>query len=379
MRNFKYNGSKDGTINSEPSFWGSLTDQQLLEKNFETIDPTELIGIVEELPKDQGLPILEFPYDTKLTTGLKVRCIHCKYENYYKGFVFRYENGDRTLVGIDCGEKIYGAHFNQQEYEFNRAKERVEVLKRRTRVQGSWGVFGMEIQNLVDNQGVEIFRLTRSAFLKAVPELAKRALKACHKSNGEMYIEERIPDLFAEMKRDERLEATGQRLDSMTKTQRGQYRKEMASPQPIFKLVPKLLGRIEGQLFFRTDVPWPHEELNKLREFSNVLMLRLSVESKTSRLRQLLDDLDRTIDDIVTQIKVLDSLHDAFGPANLSRLAEWANKTTDMEGSYEAVGSKLTWAPPKWSTKRESRSIEFPSGYSTPDAKPITALKRSLS
>jgi hypothetical protein len=376
MRKLKQDGSEHDLDGAAPSFWGSLTDQQLLEKDFDTIDPTEVIGIVQELPRDRGLPTLEAQYDTKLTTGLKVRCVHCKYENHYKGFAFRYESGAATLVGIDCGEKLYGVHFSKQQYEFNQARERAKNLRRRARVQGSWESLRAELQSLIDHQAVEIFRSTRSAFLKAVPELAKWALNACHKSNGEMYVEERIRDVLAESKRDERLEAMGQRLDSLTKAQRTQYRKEATNPHPIFKLVPKFLGRIEGQAFFRTDLPWPHEELIRLRELSNVLILRLSVENRTYRLRQLLGELDHVIEEIVFQIKVLDSLPDAFGTANLFRLAEWANRTTNMGGSYEAAGSRLTWTPPKWSTKRESPSIEFPSGYATPEATKIAAFKR---
>src|SRR5277367_1741821 len=93
-----------------PSLWRTLTDQELIEAKLDIFDPETLAGLLPDLPSDYMDSVLEAQYDTTTTTGKMVRCIHCKKYNHYHGFVFRTPRDERILVGIDCGEKIYGVH-----------------------------------------------------------------------------------------------------------------------------------------------------------------------------------------------------------------------------------------------------------------------------
>lgn len=70
-------------------------------------DPTAIPDLLERVVPT-ATPSHAIDYNTKLTIGRKIDCAACGHKrNHYKGFLVTFQNGDRALVGIECGEKEF--------------------------------------------------------------------------------------------------------------------------------------------------------------------------------------------------------------------------------------------------------------------------------
>jgi hypothetical protein len=215
--------------------------------------------------------------------------------------------------------------------------------------------------------------------MKAVPALAKLALNSCQRANGEMYIDLKVRDYAGEAKREERQESIRGRLSTLSKTERGKQRRELANHSPIFRYSSRLLGTIADQPFFRTDVTWPHEQLPALSARLHSLMLQLVVDQPTTaKLQSLLTELNRTLDEAICQIEVLDSLSEAFEAANLSHMVQWATAHDRAGVKYYAMGNKIVRELPEWQNRSlgDLMSVEFPPEFRALDQSRISELRR---
>ena len=250
------------------SDWRTLSDQELIDAQFDIFDPEELEGVVLDLPPDYMASVLEGQYDTKKTTGNLVRCIHCKKPNHNHGFVFRTPQGGRILVGIDCGEKIYGVQFNQQQNDFNAARARRDALIARHYALEHGNELWSHAHDLGAHPAVALFKQARSEYLKAFPDLARNVVNACGRDGGALFVDVASRNYEAEAARDSRLDVREERLakELMTKTERGKERRDIAAQRgtPIYKYTPTFIGTLAGQPFFLTTSPPPHTQIPEL-------------------------------------------------------------------------------------------------------------------
>lgn len=115
------------------SFWEGKSDSEILKTTFRHADPEALPHLLAALRVGDEVPELEFEYDTRGTGVGMVRCRHCKKHaaNHNVGFVLRYQDGSRILVGKNCGEKEYGQAFTYRANHFRSAMKRSELLRRK--------------------------------------------------------------------------------------------------------------------------------------------------------------------------------------------------------------------------------------------------------
>jgi hypothetical protein len=194
--------------------WGKLSDSELLEVDFLSKDPSSLPNVLLEIPQTEALPEVEFAYDTSQTIGVKVRCVHCRYENHNRGFVLQFENGDRVLVGGTCGKKRYGADFQTLERDFEAARQRASYLKRRNQTLAHAATFRSALEQLPLHPAFVSYKKTKREFSRSVTALA-RALHDLP-SDGQLYLPTKVRDFEAENRRYERWE---RQMGSLTKTE----------------------------------------------------------------------------------------------------------------------------------------------------------------
>lgn len=99
------NGSEDEDLKAE----ATARRTALIDAGLFVEDPTDTQGLVYPIPPNRDLMMLEVSYDTKETTGEKVRCAVCPtHTKHYRGFIGRLDNDSRALIGINCGESHFG-------------------------------------------------------------------------------------------------------------------------------------------------------------------------------------------------------------------------------------------------------------------------------
>lgn len=70
-------------------------------------DPEADEGLTFPVPAGVKVKELLTSYDTRATTGRKVRCAACRTKTpHYRGFRAELDNGGRANIGIDCGEEV---------------------------------------------------------------------------------------------------------------------------------------------------------------------------------------------------------------------------------------------------------------------------------
>lgn len=375
------NASK--ALPTEVHYWTTLTDDQLLGVAFSADDPTALDNVVLELPPREEIPTVEFAYDTKDSTGRKVRCVHCRYDNHNRGFVLRFKNGRRILVGKDCGKKIYGANFDLTERDFNAARERAGYIRRQRAIRAATPGFVQAMASLLAHPSLMDFRNLRRNFNRCLPELARLTADACCRSGGTMMVEEQVRDLEAEARREEQMDIHADRLAKMTTTARkraidnGSILRSGKKLKPIYRTIPKPVGQIEGAAFFVTTEDPPDEALKVLAPAMVGVLTKLDAERLTnSQYRSVFLEIARKLDDIEHEIERLEAPLAAFEFGNLSRLAEWGTRRAQDGDVYKAELGGITWKTPR---RNELSAVYCPRDYRPPSRQAIRAFRAIVS
>jgi hypothetical protein len=371
------------SLQVETRYWKSLTDEQLLNVSFRADDPASLEGVLHELPLIDETPFVEFAYNTKTGSGQKVRCVHCRYDNHNRGFVLRFRDATRILVGKDCGKKIYGADFDLIEKDFDAAKDRAYYLRCKRSTLAAAPAFRAALESLRSDPALTKFQEVKRRFNTAMSSLARELAKAVQHSDGALYVDDLVRDFEAEARREEQQEILVQQLATMTKTAVRKAREDGRLPRKgaglkfIFKRVPKHVGSIRGQTFFRTDQEPPRERIEQLsvRVLHSLDALPSSTLT-TSQLRVVFRDLSQIVDALVGEIDRLADVLDAFDAGNLARIARWATTRSEDQTVYTATVGQLALDGP---SHEQPRVVRVPADYRPPSREPFMAFRAALS
>ncbi len=363
-------------------YWSSLSDDQLLTTAFRTDDPARLPGIVQILPNTSDMPVVEFAYNTAGAGIGKVRCIHCKYDNHNRGFVLKFDNGTRMLVGKDCGKKIYGADFDAIEKDFNAARDRADFLKMRLALIAHSSTLKTALANLASHPSIAMFAEARRDFNRAMAGVAASLASAAMTQSGALFVEDRVRDFEAEVKREEKQELLQAQIDKFSKTEIKKLRSTGALPsgarklRPIYKQVSRQIGTLAGLRFFELrEMPAPTiESLNK-RVWSSLSALETQRMSNV-QLGRFFREFHGMIDDILAVIDRLAAPLDAFEQRNLDLIAQWASSTSGTGEKFIAGKGVLA---------RYDHDVHLlgncrcPQGYERPAAKIVEAIRATKS
>jgi hypothetical protein len=366
----------------DSGYWKSLSDEQLVATDFRTEDPTLVENIIRDLPLTGERPIVESAYNTKTSTGRKVYCLHCKHDTHFRGFVLLLPTGQRMLVGKDCGKKIYGADFDRIEKDFSDARQRAQLLSIRASVASGAPSFRAAVRSLKNDPALELFQDVKRAWNQAVPLLARALAEVCTKGGGTLYITDKIRDFAAEERREERQFENAKLVGTMTKTavrkarENGDLPSNGRRPKPLYREVPKLLGTLAGQGFFRAD-QLPHRNIDELGVRAEQILDQLTDgRHSTAQLRLIFQNLRHVVEALAAEIGRLNELFEAFELRNLTNIASWANHREIGRNSYFAAVGNISCHD---HFGGEPISVTFPAEYRVPSVMPFQRFLQILS
>ena len=373
---------------SKIGYWQSISDDELLEVQFTTDDPTSLPNIVETLPERNEVPIVEITYNVAGSPKGKVRCIHCKYDNHYQGFVLKFKNGCRILVGRICGKKIYNADFNLAANEFEHARTRASYLRRRKTALVLAPLFVQAIVDLNAHPARRMFSDLKATFEKQLPSLMEQLQKIVRKNDGRLFIEEKVRDYDAEARRQDR---EGEKKSSKTDITRKQIaveveklrrlgifqskkpeqdersKSQLKSQEHIYKYLPKEIGTLAGQEFFHVDRS-PYLVIKELEEQARKAIENLQRGGLQNReLKKTFDNLQKIIDMLMLEVVRLASPIEVFEFRNLQNIAQWATYWAKGKETYSASIGAITFHP----YNADHFAIKCPAEYAKPSTAPF--------
>jgi len=325
-------------------------------------DPESLPGLVRAIPESDSVPEIEYAYDVTPRKSAPrkdfVFCAHCGYPTHYKGYVVKYESC-RCLIGKDCGFKLYGADFHAVERGFIEERRRqINLLRLDAAVEG----FPHLLRSLGETANAsetKMFDRARVMMRTNMPDLWS-ALSGLADGSSDLIVNEQARDYAAEQARDQR---------------RGQQdAADDEVDEPIFTFVSKIIGPLNGAAFCRPNLgsavasfQREHDRLKQeYQRFRSLNTSRMSTRQIGNELSGLRTDLEQ----LLVFERPMRAVASFFGPANLLRIAEWANHTTRNDTRYGVQGMRLLAA-----SHGQPAEVSFPQGYKPPD---LTGLQSFL-
>lgn len=337
-----------------------------MERIFTVDDPRALDGVLSLLPGGATVPEIEFSYDITPPKGsmrdesTMATCIHCRHPNHWHGFVMRFPDGSRILVGKDCGFKLYGAEFNEKHSSFKSARATALRISRIQTIDAQVDKSLGELWALASTPALIHVQAVRMQLRNRMPALA-RALGKVATSGGTLSYEKQVEDVIGQL-RDEtpeeepeqkKAEAEGEKKKPRMRTETGNH------------------GSLKGASLFRTEQSPAlviKDQQAKLRALwrpdrkSGMPTPLEKAESRTlteSKAGTLVAETRRAVDAAQEMIELGLALAAFFERDNLARIVRWTRELSDLRGRYaltkqggiawenEDSGSVVTVSRPK--------------------------------
>ena len=160
-----------------PNDFLTSEDREIIDRAFSIEEPTQLHGLVERPPQTDQIPTIEYAYSVRPPGGRKMghapsmKCVFSHSPLHWKGFVIRWKNGDRALLGSTCGSIHFGFSYTEIKKTFDDSRSRQADLIRLVAVRSLLPEVLTELRaSLVGNE-VRSYDTHRSDFMSAFPEL----------------------------------------------------------------------------------------------------------------------------------------------------------------------------------------------------------------
>ncbi|MGY4173982.1 hypothetical protein [Bradyrhizobium sp. USDA 4529] len=348
------------------SYWSSLTEEQLLRTAFTTDDPESLLGLIEDVPSSDQLPFVEYWYDFRGTKRERIRCVHCRYHNHLAGYVIRTDNGQRFLVGHECGDKLYGADFEDLRRDYDNARDYAKNLRRWRNLQEALPDFLEWLSELQRCPAVRAYRDTKKAFRDEMPKLFNAIAASLRRDQGVLSVFEQLRDFDAENRAVERYEREKEEWDKLTTTERKNRRRYDGDkgPQPprlpMFKSVPRPVLTVRANRFF-CDYTLPHQELadvvtgfqDLVAEINGATLNAAAYEGRTdqrhrdrrhlfaSTFKGVFGRMNTLLDRVRGAADQIAELEDFFRLDGLAALVHWANLQPKINERFALSGKGI--------------------------------------
>ncbi|MEO9228884.1 MAG: hypothetical protein ABI216_08065 [Devosia sp.] len=286
-------------------YWSSKSDAELLALDFYSEDPSKLPRLLEMEPQTDESPEVEFSYDTTQTGTGMVMCVHCKKSapNHNRGFVMQFQNGDRILIGKDCGRKLYGESFSHAERDHREAAERGSLLRKRLGVLGAKLRLVELLETVEGNPCWLAYGELRRDFNNAMPDLAHELADAVRSRDGALYANTLIHDVEAE----------------------AAYENRTGRKAPHMKTVSVVHSVLAGRSFFKMGEASPDRLVPDYVHRAKAALWTLEETDKSNHdFRLFFTALNLVISNLQSEAERIDVLPVAFGMENGKRISEWA-------------------------------------------------------
>jgi hypothetical protein len=296
-----------------------LQDRQLLELEFVHENPEKLEGLLELIPDTDEVPEIEFSYDTTLGSGERVRCRHCKKTatNHNRGFVLKYLDGSRVLVGKDCGAKQFGERFAFKQNQFAAARKRADLLRRKAHIiDNRVSALGV-IEAIEGYGGWREYGLAKRSYRNGLWFAVADLADAVTRKNGRLYRKEEVRDHAAE--------------DRRARAGKG--------GAPILAQVDIELGVLAGGSFFEARLidGGPEKAVTSLTQRLKPTIFTIDDDESNHELELKFKGIDNILDSLVDQVSLVSDAWAAMSEANLDLLVGWL--TANHAGSFRRHGA----------------------------------------
>lgn len=312
------------------TYWRDLSEKDLLELEFTTTDPERIPGM-SDAPPPPGPVIIEFKYDVSGRQS-KARCVHCKFDNHFRGFVIRVADGTRRLVGKDCGRKLYGGLFEQAHQDFKSALSLATALKRRQRLLQAEALLTDGLSNLLCHRSSRQYSGVAWQIWRVLGDETIAALSTIAKRGGNLTVPKRIRDFAAE-EREVLAPEHANALDKLNRTEQKRYRRRHNLPDAErYIWIDQSVGQLKGTAIFESREMGDRLE-HLQREVINCFgALRQKTKWNETSLSLASKQLSDLIANIERQVAKLRAPIDFFEQAHLSALCEWDEHRPDGIG-----------------------------------------------
>lgn len=332
------------------------SDEELRSRVFTIKEPESLPDILTKIPADRGLPTIEYAYDVTPAKGgrkkkrSKVYCAHCHFETHYKGYVVKWPDGKRCLVGVICGAKHYGADFHTTVHRFKEERNRQVQLQRYDAVMSLLPDVISAIGRIAGHPSINGFERLVFTMQRGVPD-AWQSLAAVAE-RGDLFVEELIRDIQAE----ERL------------SEEESERRKGTPDQYIYTKVRKSIGTMLGSEFFSTPSDQVRHALRSSQKYLEQQLIELSVlitdNYHKSTLKKRLDDVIKVAEEAAMLEDRMVGAKSFFVPKNLKNVAGWLNQNAGSKGKFSSRSSVLSYYP---MFSKGKITISLPSQFDIPD------------
>lgn len=305
-------------------------------------DPDTLEHLLDRVPDGKEMPQFEATYDTKLTTGRRVRCRACKKKahNHSKGFVLRYGDGSRILVGGDCGRRRFGQKdWVMGERALLQRIELAQYLGRKKATLRAAPAFRDWLERLTSEPALTQYVNLRDYLRTNMRELLGLLSHELSATQGrELRYPARVRDRTAE---DAELNAHEERRQRAERDGR-------TAPPPmkrptIYKTEMRHLGVLSGAEFFMESVPRPYVEIEKAVKRLIPALGELEGLTTTNQLKAFYKSLNDYLVEIEIQLGRVSTLPTSLSLQNFALIARWSERLAEplKTGRIEFNGAQL--------------------------------------
>jgi hypothetical protein len=352
-----------------------LSRETLLHTEFTTSDPEGLDGVSEIVP-DLGVPEVEFRYNMS-GRGEMVRCVYCKYPNHFDGFVVKYSNGTRNLVGRDCAVSHHGVDLERHLNEFESNIERQGYARRTEYLKKTAALVRKAFEDLKEHPAISEHDRVLARFRYDLGDLSKACVAAAW-SNRPLVVERIVRDEEGERRRKKELGWRFQQVRDEAKTKGETWQ--------LFKSERQDFGVLAGVPFFRNGVSISKRLWEIEGELTEGIRALVQGDLTTRQMQAAFRRLSDVREEIEKEFARMEALEEAFSPESLARIAGWANAlqreqdrrdaaqygmpVRDVRDLYAAEGNAI------WS---EDARVAMVSVYRAPSRVLIEVLKEATS
>lgn len=364
------------------SHWRRLSDAELLEAQFDTTDPERLEGLVEEVPEGET-PHVEFAYNLADKSREYVRCSHCHRRNHHRGFVMRTDEGVRFLVGKDCGEKEYGARFEEFTNDFDAARNRADYLRMQRAIRNATPAFKAMLAELRSNAAVRAYAPFIEEFRSLMPRVWGEMILALKNNYGSLKYTEEVRDFEAENRAQDRYESELRdaevdlvRMSKRDKRLAKYHGRLPKKPKlPIMKRVERVHGTVPTPDLFDANFR-PHAVVDSIESAVDEICRTAARDHlTTAQLSELSHAFKEVLERARSLVSRLNKPVEFMQPGNLTMIVEWSKKRGDLGRYQRGVNALSRWGYRKNGWEEEWLALSLPRGYSLPRVSVIDSLE----
>lgn len=273
------------------------SDEELRSRIFTIKEPEALPDLLPRIPTDRGMPSIEYAYDvtpaksSRKKKRPRVYCAHCHFETHYKGYVVKWSDGKRCLVGVDCGAKHYGADFHATVHTFKEERNRLAQLHRYDAVMSLLPDAASAIQRIANHPSIHGLERLVFTMQRRIPDIWQSLAAVAER--GDLFVEELVRNIQAE----ERL------------SEEEAERRKGTSEEHIYTKVRKSLGSMLGTGFFTIPDDQIRHKLRSSEKYFDqqiIELQRLQTDSHNkANLKKKLDSIIQKVEEAAVLARII--------------------------------------------------------------------------